>query len=225
MNTRKCILALIVVSVPPIFIVHSVEKNKEVQASYKRLQEHVTQLRSWARQYRAVTTPPEQYKKNKLLRSNADLDFLDNPLVTFEHPKVCACVDAIKIEERLDVFFEMWDRFEQKTGGTVFSDDDELFIKDCSSLMLLFYNNILDECNQTKMYRVTVDEIMELYDAVSKLPISQLLDLLDSILEQLVTIMGNYALKPGQTVFGWLKKNWWVPPVMIGALVANILGL
>jgi hypothetical protein len=203
----------------------------DLTSSYTRLNKHVLQLRVWAQQHRAAfTSQPVSYSLPKHCGGVCEMiikniSFLHDGYIQFQHDDVRACVAVIQQEERLDAFFTMWQSFTQRTSGTVFDHpDDELFLKECGTLILLFYNNILRSYGVDTLHRISVQDIMEMYDAIAKLPLDELLDVLDVVLDKVILILQSEALnKPDQNIFEWLHENWWVPPVVLGALVAQLL--
>lgn len=228
-------LFVIMYSVGLIAGAHEVRGGANLVQAYQRLSGHVAQLRALASKYRAMTMPPEvkqpvQYCLEKhcayaYQQELRGVSFLQNGYIHFTHTDVVACVAVMQQEERMDAFFVMWDQFSQKTGGQNFAPEDELFLKDCGTLVLLFYNNMLQTCSN-KPSRISVDDIIQMYDAIAKLPIDELLDLLDAVLDRLLEVLNNATLPANQdTMFEWLQSNWWIPPVVIGALVVQVLML
>lgn len=209
----------------------------DMSHAYQRLERHIQQLRTWAQQYRAVVMPPEvaqpaQYSFAKHFLCDYEyapdvkqVSFVEaSSYIRFEHPDILACVAVIQQEERLDVFFTMWGRFAQKTNkGTMCSSDDELFIKDCGTLLFLFYNNILQEMGTVQITRVTIQDVMELYELIMKLPIDELLNILDTMIDHLIAFLQRYPLQDGQSMFNWLRVHWWLPPVILSAIIAHVV--
>jgi hypothetical protein len=150
-------------------------------------------------------------------------NFLCQELTHYTHGAIVQCIKDIQKTKSLRPFFLMWRRFTVQYQDDTPTDNEPLFLKECSILIFTFYNNILHEADQGEdRNRVTITEIIELYEAINALPITKLLDLLDQMMDEITNILGAYPLQQNQSIFGWLQQNWWIPSIVVGALLINV---
>lgn len=131
-------------------------------------------------------------------------------------PIVRNCVEQIEKTKSLLPLFQLWQRI---ICYDFINDMHE--IKEFMHLVIIVYKN-LTCCMQQAAARGNgqipsneqLQEILSLYDHISALEISELLDLLDDVATQLDHIGQVYELhNPDMSWTLWLKKYWWVIPV------------
>jgi hypothetical protein len=88
----------------------------------------------------------------------------------------------------------------------------------------MLYCKLIDCLRITALKDVpTAEDIIELYSTIATLPIPEMLNSLDSLVEDLIEIIEKYELDTAMSWTQWFKKYWWVPPVIISSLVINFL--
>lgn len=184
----------------------------------ERIDAHVVYLKNVAMRHkgceiaRAASSPQELYQE------------LDG-LVSYHNAIIQNCIAQIRDQKSLQPFFDMWNTFKRDYESDQYAQASQEFLKECSDLIFMFYNNIINQvADEKRLSRVTVDEVIKIYTAISELPLGEFLDLLDRIVEQIMKILEDYQYKPGEPLFGWLQQNWWIPPVVACGLIGALLG-
>ncbi|MBT3456384.1 hypothetical protein HN446_04945 [bacterium] len=151
-----------------------------------------------------LTSLIEKYKKLwSLLRLNkfpilrfigpnkAYLDYLVvDPEISFGHPLMKSCLDGIKKNKNLNGFFSTWASFE---AGNV--KRERLFLKEFSVLLIIIYTNIWKNSVKGRSMRLSLPDLISLYQKASGLPMLKLLDALDEFLSQFEPLLAEYDIE------------------------------
>lgn len=176
----------------------------------KRVEQHITFLRKLDKRYAQVTSDMIEFSKS---------DMLNDTVIHFDHDLITWAIKKIKRDQNLKPLFDIWSDFKVYRDN---SPEDQNFLKECTLLIFIFYNNIFiayDEAND----RAKVQDVVELFQKINNLPIGELLDILDTISEQLVEMLEKYEPEANQSLFSWLRSNWWVPPTIVAAFITAVI--
>lgn len=139
--------------------------------------------------------------------------------ISFKHPQIQECLEAILRTRNLEPLFALWRHFTAYKFA-----NDSLFLQEFVTLEYMLYCKLIDCLRITALKDVpTAEDIIELYSTIATLPIPEMLNSLDSLVEDLIEIIEKYELDTAMSWTQWFKKYWWVPPVIISSLVINFL--
>lgn len=166
-----------------------------------------------------------------LYKSVQKKDFLimKDMLISFgeshsNHQIIMLYIKKIENEGSIQPFFDLWELIKRYEYI-----QDEQLIKDFSSLLFTFYADLFiyyaEYARRASKpeFQSTVQQIIELYQQVEKLPIDQILDAIDILTQELPPLIELCTAKSTGSWREWVKKYWWVPPVIIVTVVYKIL--
>lgn len=211
-GVRYCLLVVLGAGLYGVAQAESLDVNMAI----KRLKPHIEVL--------------EQFNtKNKLLKllpykTPNRFIFIDD-IADFTHGLLRICVKKMLNEESLDPLFVMWRLFINEYQDV----DSEIFLREMSILLFSIYKNIFTAYLQNRSVATPaidaafLQSAIELYQRVSVLPIKEILEILDDCLVQFTVIMKDYGIDENKTWITWLKKYWWVPPVVVSSMFFSII--
>lgn len=121
-------------------------------------------------------------------------------------------------EKNFDPLFRAW----SQVTTYDFIDDDFKMKEFIASTYVIYYCRVHHGKLGTERERR--NDLLLMYDTLSTLPIPELLDLLDDVVEQYDILAAEYALKDSSLSWTqWLKKYWWTTPLMAGSLGLTLL--
>jgi len=135
------------------------------------------------------------------------------------------CINGMVKQVSLDPLFKTWD-FGQCTD---ISKQDSEFLREFSILVFSLYENLLviltaNKADIDSHSRGTLNEIIELYNVVSRIPLRELLVTLEKCYVLFSNVMRDYGLLDSEITWGdWLERYWWVVPTVTIAVVASLL--
>jgi hypothetical protein len=103
---------------------------------------------------------------------------------------------------------------------------DEPFIRELLLLILIIYKNILAQAandNTEAITKSALTTIVEISSTIDQLPIAELLNTIDMLVEELPAFLEKYEFNSTMTWKKWLRRYWWVPPIIIGWFGLKIL--
>ncbi|MDR3550431.1 MAG: hypothetical protein P4L31_03390 [Candidatus Babeliales bacterium] len=101
--------------------------------------------------------------------------------------------------------------------------DDTVFLQEVSMLLLIVHRQIAIDFNGAATKdSSSLHDIIQLYEAISTMPIPDLLNSLDVVVDQCIEIIEKYELDSSMSWRSWFKKYWWMPPVVIASVVINV---
>lgn len=136
----------------------------------------------------------------------------------FHHPYVHACAIQIKEQNSLKPIFAIWDHMVSYD----FIEDD-LFMKDFIGLVMYVCQYLCIPVEHETRSAAALHEMLEMYEKIESLPLAELLDLLDTVVDQFGDVVEQYELNSKMRWSDWLVKYWWAPPVISGTLVYTIV--
>lgn len=139
------------------------------------------------------------------------------PSAEFTHELIKLCAKQMEQYGSLDPLFETWRLFKQ----TFKNVDPHIFLREMAVMIFAIYRNVLVQALERTPTRVTLEEVNDLHQRISMLPIHELLDALDKCYEQFTLILQDYGPKDLDWVT-WIQNNWWVPPVSAASLIYSL---
>ena len=201
-----------------------VQEEISINEAIYRLNKHIVALEQFNKKNKILKLLPFKTTDNRVA-------FIDD-VIEVSHGLLRICVKKMINEESLDPLFVVWRLF-----MTEYKDiDSEIFVKETAYLLFSIYKNIFvvyineynhsgnqdDKVSFLSESRLRVlQEMIILYNQIASLPLKELFDALDICLDQFLVIMNNYGIKENTGWGEWLKKYWWVPPIVITGILAN----
>jgi hypothetical protein len=197
------------------------------QYTIDRLQRHFDLLNQFNKKNKKDHLVDWETKALVPLFSDCDID-----CASYKHDCVVLCLKQMKASRTIDPFFETWNIFLKNYRHV----ETELFVKEMSVLLFFLYKNILFSLDKKKLYianelspfqdtlndRVTMPEIVALYNKISLLPINEVLFALDHCYIRLVLILKEYEFYSSMSWLQWIEKYWWLPPVIVAGIIYRI---
>lgn len=167
-------------------------------------------------------------KNNKTLHKNVLSKSIVCDESTCAHELVKLCMKKISIELCFDPVVDTWHLFKDSYSDV----DRELFVHEFSSVLVAVYQQCITILSDKKKSiiddekddqpKVTMADIVMLYNSISALPILQILNTLDQLYVSLQKLMIQYGISANTDWSVWIKTNWWVPPVVVGTIIYTI---
>lgn len=139
--------------------------------------------------------------------------------ISFQHEAIQECLDSILQTHSLEPLFALWRHFTAYKFA-----NDSLFLQEFVALEYMLYRKLID-CLRIVSLKTTptAEDLIELYASIATLPIPEMLNSLDSLVEELMEIVQKYELDASISWTQWFEKYWWVPPVIISSVIINFL--
>jgi hypothetical protein len=136
----------------------------------------------------------------------------------FQHAEIKRVVAKISESGSLKPLFKLWQRFADYDFI-----GDRIVLDEFMHLLVIFYN-LSAPMAQKRLGRVdgvpSVNDMLDLYNQISTLSTAELLDFLDTVVDNFEQVSQQYQLNsPVLSWSSWLKKYWWVPPTVLGSLI------
>lgn len=143
----------------------------------------------------------------------------DEKVLEFQHEKITMCVEKMKRMKSLEPIKDLWHHFTSYKFIT-----DKVFLREFLVLLIVTYKKEVTAVSGPHIQKdvPSADEVLQLYQDISKLQIPELLNNLDDIVEQFISIMNKYELDSSLSWAAWIRKYWWVVPVSAASLYINI---
>jgi len=124
----------------------------------------------------------------------------------FQDNRIKQCVIEIQQKNTIAPFLELADEFKKYCCV-----DNFLFLKEFLTLTFIVGKYIILEHHN----RISIQQIIEVYDKINELPIEEILHAIDLITEQLPAIVEEYELNNKEISWQqWFKKYWWTLPIV-----------
>ncbi|MEX0849744.1 MAG: hypothetical protein WD055_05935 [Candidatus Dependentiae bacterium] len=94
--------------------------------------------------------------------------------------------------------------------------DNELFVRDVSMYVFLLLKNQQEK--QRAFKSLSHNDVLTIHSQIEQLPLEDILNAIDVIVEQMGTVVDHYQ-KSGLTLSQWVKKYWWVPPLVFSSIL------
>ncbi len=142
----------------------------------------------------------------------------------FTNPSILSCIKKMEENKSLEPLLKLYKEF---TTYKLIQDD--LFVREFTTLAFIVTRNIFIHNIQdppTTLQKRAKNQVTHIYENLDKLPIDEILEAIDLLNDELPEILNQYEFNSDMTWKEWLKKYWWVPPVvgvMMGARIREIL--
>lgn len=192
------------------------EVNNNLYGIIKELTNHLYYIKNLYSKYRT--------ESNFCHDSSSDKNVL-NSYGHFTHPDIKAIIPALNNQKNIVPLIALWQRFIQTPQSI---ENHEVFLHEVGMLIFLVYNSLLNRVENERIVTPqkkpqTLYEAISLFKKIYVLPIGQLVVVLNDIRQELIVIMQEYPLKENQSIMGWLREYWWLPPTLIAGIVASII--
>lgn len=140
--------------------------------------------------------------------------------ITWHHPHIITCIHVMEQSATLDPLYDLWDDVLQYKYI-----QDDLFMHEFAQLILVTYTDLLTYYNehQESSHKDALSAALELYQLIDKLPLNEILDIIDIITHDLPPLLEKYEFDTDMSWQAWLRKYWWAPPIIIATIAIHIL--
>ncbi|MCC7414672.1 MAG: hypothetical protein IT346_01125 [Epsilonproteobacteria bacterium] len=133
-------------------------------------------------------------------------------------PVIRACISALVKQQTVAPLFDLWS---QLTAYDFINDTHT--VREYVLILCLAYRHIVDMYALEKK-AVDPKDLLLVYETIANLPVAELLDLLDDVVEQYDTLAQEYALKDSSLSWKeWFASYWWSAPVVVGSFFTTFL--
>lgn len=133
--------------------------------------------------------------------------------IKLKHPAIKRCINRMCETNSLKPLLDLSHEFERFR-----LIQDDLFSKEFLLLVFGVYKNLTINAKSSRTHKSTLEFVAQLYEKLDSLPLEEILDAIDLLSEELPQIIEEYQLKLDMDWKKWLKKHWWVPPVVMVTL-------
>jgi len=162
-------------------------------------------------------------KKNKIVDfGNSEWLSLLFGNIEYENEIVKICIDNIAKRGSIEPLIKTWDFAYEMC----LSHKDASFVREFAILIFSFYGNLLVAMTQQKNnqeIKGTLDDIIQVYNAVSELPLKDLILTLEKCYLLFSKLLKDYGLYSSGGWLQWLKRYWWLPPTIAIAVIGALL--
>lgn len=141
--------------------------------------------------------------------------------IRFKHGDINRCIDLMSSKNSVSPLLQLGKEFSKYR-----LIQDEKFNREFLLLVFGVYKNLITYNALHKNLSInksTLTLISYIYENLEHLPLEQILDATDLLSEELPHLLDNYEIKEDANWKGWLKKNWWVPPILLTTLGVKVL--
>lgn len=138
--------------------------------------------------------------------------------VQFKHKEIISCIASMEKSSNLEPLIALAHEF-----STYRLIRDELFTKEFILLILCIYKNLaVNNMNIRNHQTLALEKIVMNYETIQSLPLEQILATIDILTNELPQLLQHYHFYSYKSWKRWLKKYWWVPPVVVITIAARI---
>lgn len=152
--------------------------------------------------------------------------------IEYKNDAIKICITKMVEQKSLEPFFESW----VYAYGMCISNKDIDFVREFSIVVFSLYENILtillakkigslkeQGVSSDQSIRSLLDDIIKVYNAISELPIKEIIMTLEKCYVLFSKILNDYGAGSGIGIKQWISKYWWLPPTIIIAIIGAIL--
>lgn len=135
-------------------------------------------------------------------------------------PALKKCLDELVTQKSVVPLFNVWSTI---TAYDFINDTN--YVREFVLVACLSYQQILNMTTSSSDTKaVHAQDVLAMYEKLATLPVAELLDLLDDVVEQYDTLAQQYALKDSSLTWKqWFEKYWWSAPIMVSSFAATLL--
>lgn len=135
----------------------------------------------------------------------------------FNNPHILALVTSIDAQRSIKPIFHMWEELKRYK----YLHDIKLIKEFTQVLFIVTRYSFKTQLPLTFEDKVAIKNVYSL-DAIDTLPLEQVLDVLDIIIEDMPAFLEKYELQSNLTWKEWLRKYWPVAPIAIAAFILKV---
>ncbi len=139
----------------------------------------------------------------------------------FFNPQIQCCIQEMRDTRSLKPLTLLL----EKLTHHYFSYDEQI-IREMYVLIFTVYKQIILEKYKEKPHAfktVDLNTILEMSERINQLPISEVLNAIDMLVNELPPFLEKYEFNSKISWKEWLKKYWWVPPIFGGWFALKVL--
>ena len=141
----------------------------------------------------------------------------------YENPIMRICIESMIKKSSLQPLFKTWDFADSMD----LSKSDANFLREFSILMFTLYENLLVIIDAEKTGRIkargTLEDIIQLYNTVTKMPLHEIIISLEKCYVLFSGILADYGVYSKIGWEQWFKTYWWVAPTVAIAIIGTLL--
>lgn len=139
--------------------------------------------------------------------------------IPFVHARIKNIATKIDQEKKIDAALKLWDELKQFRHA-----EDKLLLREFVILVTLIAHEQVSSCQgPTSLRAVSIQQLAQMYVQLQELPLEEILNATDLLIEQMPGIIEDYELNSDLTWKAWFKKYWWAPPLVIISLIVRIM--
>jgi len=164
-------------------------------------------------------------KFSKLNKEKEIIDFNSYFLlknIEYKNEIVKLCIQKMTEEKNLDPLLKTW----KYAHALCISKEDIGFIREFSILIFSTYENLLVVLCASKAdsdIKGTLEDIIQVYNTVSDLPIKEIILTLEKCYILFSKILKDYGAFSAIGWKRWLRTYWWLPPTLVVAVIGAFL--
>lgn len=149
-----------------------------------------------------------------------EFTFDDAIINSLSCPSIQACARSLVAQKSVVPLFSVWSAITSYDFINDINHVREFVLITCLAYQQMA--NVLVNSSDTKS--INPKDVLAMYEKLATLPVAELLDLLDDVVEQYDTLAQQYALKDSSLTWKkWFEKYWWSAPIMVSSFAATLL--
>lgn len=148
-------------------------------------------------------------------------DFIQVDSLLFFHHKIKSCLSKMIKTQSLQPILILFEEIKYYPYT-----NDDFFIHELSLLMFTIHKQIIySKCEKDPyiLKEITLDTIIAISSKINELPIAEILNAIDMLVKELPPFLEKYEFNSTISWKEWLKKHWWVPPIIGGWFALRLL--
>jgi hypothetical protein len=133
--------------------------------------------------------------------------------IEFSHAKIISCIKTMHITASLKPLLLLLNEIRHYRYM-----QDAHFIHEMILLLFITYKHIFWQTTKVGVFasnKSVFTTIMTISETLDQLPIAEVLNAIDMLVEELPAFLNKYEFNSTMTWRKWLRKYWWVPPIVI----------
>ncbi|MFC1842970.1 hypothetical protein ACFLYU_04895 [Candidatus Dependentiae bacterium] len=169
----------------------------------------------------------ELNKKNNIIDLHSYDGFLDSlKKIEYKNEIIKICVAKMLKCASIEPLLRTWDY----AHDMCISNEDMVFVREFSILIFSLYENLLvimtsQKTNEKtcKEIKGTLEDIIQVYNAVSDLPLKEIIMTLEKCYVIFSKILNDYGVHSRMSWGKWFSKYWWLAPTVAIAIIGALL--
>ncbi len=168
-----------------------------------------------------LAVPIEQIK-SFILKNNKNIDsikFLNDIIGKISSPLLKKTIEKVVEKQSFLPLVSLWQEVEHY--GNVYNG---IFLKELLICIATVQYSIIS-FSDISIRKTSFENYQELYNLLNKLPLKEILDVIDLCTKDLEPLLIEYELRSNMSWSTWMKKYWWLAPVLTSFVVVKLLKL